>query len=145
MSFDLTGFGAAFGLVGKVIDKIFPDKEAADKAKLELLKMQQAGEFKELEAELEKARMQVGVNTAEANSGSNFRGGWRPFIGWICGTGLAYAVLIQPLASGLIQAFVPEMKTFVMPNVQTDALMALLFGMLGLGGYRTYEKTTTKK
>ena len=98
----------------------------------------------ELEAELEKARMQVGVNTAEANSGSNFRGGWRPFVGWTCGVGLAYSVLIQPLATGLIQAFVPDMKTFAMPNVQTDALMALLFGMLGLGGYRTYEKVVKK-
>ena len=144
MSFDLTGFGAAFGLVGKVIDKIFPDKEAADKAKLELLKMQQAGEFKELEAELEKARMQVDVNTAEAQSGSNFRGGWRPFIGWICGLGLAYAVLLQPLITGVVQATVPNMQGFVMPDVQTDALMALLFGMLGLGGYRTYEKVVKK-
>ena len=144
MSFDLTGFGAAFGLVGKVIDKIFPDKEAADKAKLELLKMQQAGEFKELEAELQKAQMQVNVNVEEAKSLSNFRGGWRPFVGWTCGVGLAYAVLIQPLATGLIQAFVPDMKTFAMPDVQTDALMALLFGMLGLGGYRTYEKVVKK-
>ena len=140
MGFDITGLGAVFSMGSKIIDKIWPDKVEAEKAKLKLFEMQQAGEFKELEAELAKAKMQVDVNTAEANSGSNFRGGWRPFIGWICGTGLAYAVLIQPLATGLIQAFVPEMKTFVMPSVQTDALMALLFGMLGLGGYRTYEK-----
>ena len=144
MSFDFTGIGAVFNMGSKIIDKIWPDKVEAEKAKLKLFEMQQAGDFKELEAELEKARMQIGVNIAEANSGSNFRGGWRPFIGWICGTGLAYAVLIQPLATGLIQAFVPEMKTFIMPNVQTDALMALLFGMLGLGGYRTYEKVTKK-
>ena len=144
MGFDITGLCAVFSMGSKIIDKIWPDKVEAEKAKLKLFEMQQAGEFKELEAELEKAKMQVDVNTAEANSGSNFRGGWRPFIGWICGTGLAYAVLIQPLATGLIQAFVPEMKTFIMPSVQTDALMALLFGMLGLGGYRTYEKVIKK-
>ena len=134
MSFDLTGFGAAFGLVGKVIDKIFPDKEAADKAKLELLKMQQAGEFKELEAELQKAQMQVNVNVEEAKSFSNFRGGWRPFVGWVCGLGLLYSVLLQPLITAMIQTFVPGYAQYKMPNVETEVLMTLLLGMLGLGG-----------
>jgi hypothetical protein len=141
---DFTGIGAIFNMGSKIIDKIWPDKVEAEKAKLKLFELQQAGEFKELEAELEKARMQVAVNTAEAQSGSNFRGGWRPFIGWVCGVGLAYAVLIQPVATGFIQAFVPEMNKFQMPGVETDALMALLFGMLGLGGYRTYEKVVKK-
>ena len=144
MSLDITGLGSVFALGKTIIDKVWPDKVEAEKAKLKLFEMTQAGEFKELEAELEKARMQVAVNVEEARSGSNFRGGWRPFVGWTCGVGLAYAVLIQPLATGLIQAFVPDMKTFAMPNVQTDALMALLFGMLGLGGYRTYEKVVKK-
>lgn len=138
---DFTGVGALFNLGGKIIDKIWPDKVEAEKAKIRLFEMQQAGEFKELEAELEKARMQVAVNTAEAQSGSNFRGGWRPFIGWICGMGLFYSVLVQPIATGLIQAFVPDMSEFKMPVTDIGALMALLFGMLGLGGYRTFEKT----
>lgn len=141
---DITGLGAVFNMGSKIIDKFWPDKVEAERVKIELFKMTQAGEFKELEAELEKARLQVGVNTAEANSNSNFRGGWRPFIGWVCGLGLAYAVLLQPLITGVVQATVPEMQGFVMPDVQTDALMALLFGMLGLGGYRTYEKVVKK-
>lgn len=144
MSFDLTGFGAAFGLVGKVIDKIFPDKESADKAKLELLKMQQAGEFKELEAELQKAQMQVNINVEEAKSLSNFRGGWRPFVGWVCGLGLLYSVLLQPLITALIQTFVPGYAQYKMPNVETEVLMTLLLGMLGLGGYRTFERVVKK-
>lgn len=144
MGLDITGLGSLFSLGKTIIDKIWPDKVEAEKAKLKLFEMVQAGEFKELEAELEKARMQVAVNTAEAQSDSNFRGGWRPFIGWVCGVGLAYAVLIQPVATGFIQAFVPEMNKFQMPGVETDALMALLFGMLGLGGYRTYEKVIKK-
>ena len=141
---DITGLGSLFSLGKTIIDKVWPDKVEAEKVKLKLFEMVQAGEFKELEAELERARMQVGVNTAEAQSGSNFRGGWRPFIGWICGLGLAYAVLLQPLITGVVQATVPNMQGFVMPDVQTDALMALLFGMLGLGGYRTYEKVVKK-
>lgn len=137
---DITGLGAIFTMGGKIIDKIWPDKVEAEKAKLKLFELTQAGEFKELEAELEKARLQVGVNTAEANSGSNFRGGWRPFIGWVCGMGLLYAVLLQPIITGLVQALVPGKVTFIMPVVDVAALMTLLFGMLGLGGYRTYEK-----
>ena len=144
MSFDITGLGSVFSLGKTIIDKIWPDKVEAEKAKLKLFELTQAGEFKEIEAEMERARMQVGVNTAEANSGSNFRGGWRPFIGWICGCGLAYAVLLQPLITGIVRAIVPEMQSFTMPSVQTDALTALLFGMLGLGGYRTYEKVSKK-
>jgi hypothetical protein len=141
---DITGLGAIFNMGSKIIDKIWPDKAEAERAKIELFKMTQAGEFKEIEAELERARLQVGVNTAEAESGSNFRGGWRPFIGWVCGLGLCYAVLLRPLVTGAIQATVPDMQGFVMPAVETDALMALLFGMLGLGGYRTYEKVVKK-
>ena len=141
---DLTGIGSVFSLGKTIIDKIWPDKAEAERAKLKLFELTQAGEFKELEAELEKARLQVGVNTAEAQSGSNFRGGWRPFTGWVCGLGLAYAVLLQPLITGVVQATVPNMQGFAMPDVQTDALMALLFGMLGLGGYRTYEKVIKK-
>lgn len=135
------GVGALFNFGGKIIDKIWPDKIEAEKAKMRLFELQQQGAFKELEAELEKARMQVSVNTAEAQSGSNFRGGWRPFIGWICGLGLLYSVLVQPIATGFIQAFSPGHADFVMPTTDVSALMALLFGMLGLGSFRTYEKT----
>lgn len=145
MGLDITGLGSLFTLGTTIIDKIWPDKVEAEKAKLRLFELTQAGEFKQLEAELERARMQVQVNTVEAGSDSNFRGGWRPFIGWVCGFGLCYAVLLRPLVTGLVQATVPQMQAFVMPAVETDALMALLFGMLGLGGYRTYEKVVTKK
>ena len=145
MGLDITGLGSLFTFGTTIIDKIWPDKVEAEKAKLRLFELTQAGEFKELEAELERARMQVQVNTAEASSDSNFRGGWRPFIGWICGFGLGYAVILRPIVTGIIQATVPQMQGFIMPAVETDALMALLFGMLGLGGYRTYEKVRTKK
>lgn len=36
----------------KIIDKIWPDKDEADKAKIRLLEMQQAGEFKQIEADI---------------------------------------------------------------------------------------------
>lgn len=36
----------------KLVDKFFPDPEAKAKAQLELLQMQQAGEFKQIEADI---------------------------------------------------------------------------------------------
>lgn len=137
MGFDITGLGSVFDFGGKIIDKFWPNKADADRAKLELLKMQQDGEFRELEAILEIAKQQTSVNTAEAQSGSNFRGGWRPFIGWVCGTGLAYATIVRPIAIGVTRIWFPD---FELPEAGTEALMTLLFGMLGLGGMRTLER-----
>jgi len=62
MGLDITGIGAIFDFGSKVIDKIFPDKDAADRAKLEMLKLQQEGAFKELEAQLELAKGQLAIN-----------------------------------------------------------------------------------
>ena len=81
---------------------------------------------------------QVEVNKAEAESGSVFKGGWRPFIGWVCGAAFAYNFVLQPLILfGVTVAGVqiPELPTFDMTS-----LMTVMMGMLGLGGLRSYEK-----
>lgn len=57
MGFDVTGLGSIFNVVNSVIDKIFPDKIQAEQAKLKLVELQQAGEFKQIEADLEKERL----------------------------------------------------------------------------------------
>jgi hypothetical protein len=131
MGLDITGIGSIFDLGGKIIDKIFPSKDEADKAKLAMLQLQQQGEFKELELAYAAAAKQVDVNIEEAKSGSVFVSGWRPFIGWVCGAGLAYAVLGQPI-----------LVTFgtKAPIVDVSVLIELIFAMLGLGAMRTYEK-----
>jgi len=59
MGMDITGLGSLFDLTGKVLDKIFPDKDAADKARLEMLKLQQQGEFKQLDQDFQLALEQV--------------------------------------------------------------------------------------
>ena len=63
--------GDIISLGTTIIDKIFPNKEAADQAKLKLLELQQTGELKELEA-----RAQI-VNT-EAASTHWLAANWRP-------------------------------------------------------------------
>ena len=44
----------------------------------------------------ELAMSQIAVNQEEAKSGSLFIGGWRPFVGWICGIALLYHFILQP-------------------------------------------------
>lgn len=128
---------AALDLGGKLIDKVFPDAQAKANAQLELLKLAQAGELAELGANTELAKAQVDLNQAEATNPSLFVSGWRPFIGWICGVGLAYQFLIHPLA---VFALRLAGQNAQLPPLDGGTLTTLLFGMLGLGGMRTFEK-----
>lgn len=122
----------------RLIDKLFPDPQKAAEAKLKMLDMQQAGEFKQLEADVQLALAQIAVNKAEAESTDPFRAGWRPFIGWVCGIGLGFQFVIRPLANWAIAM---QGSTVFLPGLELETLMTLLFGMLGLGAYRTVEKT----
>lgn len=130
--------GGLFDLAGKVFDKLFPNPEEKAKAQLELIKLQQAGEFKELEANLQLAQMQTEINKVEAGSDNFFKSGWRPFIGWVCGLGLMYQFLFRPIMTFLLM--VAEVKVQTLPALELDTLMTLLFGLLGLGTLRTAEK-----
>ena len=130
--------GGIFDLAGKVFDKLFPNPEEKAKAQLELFKLQQEGAFKELEAELTLATGQMEINKAEAESPDFFRGGWRPFIGWVCGFGLAYQFLLRPILTFILM--VAETKVQTLPSLELDTLMTLLFGILGLGAMRTAER-----
>ncbi len=124
-------------LLGKLFDQIFPDQAAAGAAKLKVLEMQQNGDLAVLDADLQIALSQAGINAEEAKSPSLLVSGWRPAIGWVCGAGLAYAYLIYPLLVWWAAAYRPA---FVPPALVVDHLMELVTAMLGLGGLRTYEK-----
>jgi hypothetical protein len=73
---------------------------------------------------------QLEVNKVEAAHKSIFVAGWRPAVGWICGLGLAYNVLAYPIME----------VWFTMPEVNTALLETTLYGMLGLGAMRSFEK-----
>ena len=67
---------------------------------------------------------------------SIFVAGWRPFVGWMCGVGLAYQAILHNLLewlSGIYGFPVP-------PAPDSDVLVYVLGGLLGLGALRTYEK-----
>lgn len=134
---DITGIGSILDIGGKIIDRIWPDPTQRDAAKLELFKAQQAGMFKEMDAQIEVAKAQIAVNAVEAASPSIFVSGPRPFIMWICATALAWNYIVRPaLEAGMAISGHPT----PIPAADMGELMPLLIGMLGLGTMRTIEK-----
>ena len=91
----------------------------------------------ELAANVAQLQGQLAVDQEEAKSQSIFVAGWRPFVGWVCGTALAYAYVIQPLLSFTLSAF---HHPVTLPDLNLDTMSTILLGMLGLAGARTVEK-----
>jgi hypothetical protein len=119
------------GPVTSIIDKIIPDKDQAAKLAHEIATMSEKMANEQVLAQLE-------VNKAEAASGSLFKGGWRPSIGWICGLALFWSFILQPFLVFFLLVFGVDLPP--LPEVGTADLMPILLGMLGLGGLRSYEK-----
>jgi hypothetical protein len=105
----------------QVLNKFIPDPDAKIKAEAEL--RQNLMEWDQGQQE---------TNTAEAENRNLFVAGWRPWIGWVCG-----AALVSPLA-----VWVFDLAGHPIPRPPTldDMLWQLMFGMLGMGGLRTFEK-----
>lgn len=134
---DITGIGSVLDFGSKIIDRIWPDPTQAAQAKLELFKAQQAGEFKEMDAVFDNAKSQLAVNQVEAASPTVFVSGWRPFIGWTCGSAFAYKFVLAPM---IVFGLAIAGKVYNLPQIDLTDMMPILIGMLGLGGMRTYEK-----
>jgi len=80
---------------------------------------------------------QMAINKVEASSKSLFVAGARPSILWVGSFALAYNFVIAPL---LHSAFIIYDINFPLPSFDASELMTLVTAMLGIGGYRTYEK-----
>jgi hypothetical protein len=64
--------------------------------------------------------------------------GWRPFIGWVCGGALGYTYLGYPLLTWAGAIWFPALA---IPSLGNNGMLyELLFGMLGMGALRTFEK-----
>ena len=116
--------------LGTLIDRLIPDRAAAERAKAEM-------EAALVKAGNEAAMAQVEVNKIEAGHATVFVAGWRPAIGWVCAAALAWAFIVAPVATWGMAVFgVRE----TLPAIGTDNLFELVLAMLGLGGLRTFEK-----
>ena len=135
MSFD--PLSALFDIGKVAIEKIWPDptKRAQELRKLE--EMKQHGDLEEMNAQVKLLTGQMEINKTEAASKNLFVAGWRPFVGWVCGFGLAYAAILEPL-----MRFIASVNDYTgtFPIIDTTITMQVLLGMLGLGAMRTREK-----
>ena len=136
MSFD--PLSALFDLGKTAIEKIWPDpsKRAEEMLKLEQLK--QSGDLAKMQAEVSLMLGQIEINKAEAQHPSVFVAGARPAVMWIGAFGLAYAAIIEPIARFVARVICDYNGEF--PVLDTTITMQVLFGILGLGAYRSYEK-----
>ena len=123
--------GKLIGPVTGLLDKFIEDKDQKAQLAHELATMADR-HAQDL------ALAQIEVNKAEAASGSVFKGGWRPFIGWVCGGAFAYHFVLQPVIVFVVLAVGVDLPP--LPEFDMTSLMTVLMGMLGLGGLRTYEK-----
>jgi len=124
-------------VLGNLLDRIFPDPKAAAEAKLEVMRMAQAGELAQLDAEVKLIGGQIEVNKVEAANQSLFVAGWRPAIGWVCGAAFAFKFILGP-AAVVIMAMAGHPIT--LPEFDFTEMSTILMGMLGLGALRTVEK-----
>lgn len=120
---DLTGLGAVSDLASTVIAKIWPDKSEAEKQQLAAAVMVVQG--------------QLDINKVEAASPSVFVSGWRPMIGWVCGSACAWNWIGLPIAKMVLDVAGHPIQ---LSPADISEMMPILMGMLGLGTLRTIEK-----
>lgn len=119
-----------FELGKSLIERWFPDPAKKAEAEAQFMLMMQEQDFKKVLGQLE-------VNAAEAASPHIFVAGWRPFVGWCCGLGFLWATIAQPMV-----AWVAVARGWpAPPAIDTEVLLYVLGGMLGLGTLRSFEKT----
>ena len=116
-------------LIKTGLEKWIPDANAREQAALQL-----AGQ---LHAQV---MAQIEVNKVEAASSSLFVAGWRPFVGWSCGSAYAYTFVVQPFLIFILTAAQVHVDIAQLPVLDMGELGVVLFGMLGLGAMRSYEK-----
>ena len=113
-------------ILDKVLGAVLPDPEAKTKAINAILGQLQAADLAQIE-----------VNKAEAQNSNLFVAGWRPMIGWSCAAALAFQYVVTPVVMWLAGIFGWNIP---MPPALDAILWELMFGMLGMGALRTFEK-----
>ena len=112
-----------------LIDRLFPDPVAKARAEMDMLQLLQTQDMQKVMGQLE-------INAKEAASPHFFVAGWRPFVGWCCGLGFLWAAIGQS-----VFAYVAAIKGWpAPPSIDTEVLLYVLGGMLGLGTLRSVEK-----
>ena len=120
-------------LIKTGLEKWIPDANAREQAASQLAAQVHA-----------QTMAQIEVNKAEAMSSSLFVAGWRPFVGWTCGAAYAYSFIVQPFLLFFATLLHWKVDVTQLPVLDMGELGVMLFGMLGLGAMRSYEKVKVK-
>ncbi len=114
---------ALIGPLAKIIDKVIPDKEARERAKLELLRLEGSQEM-----ELIQARLQAIV--AEAQSSDPWTSRARPSFLYVM-----YAMILWALPMGVLAAFNPAAAREIAAgiNAYLNGLPEPLYALFGTG------------
>ena len=126
--------GMLIGMIPDVLKRILPGETAEESIKRMEIQTELTKTLIEAETK------QLDVNAEEARHESLFVAGWRPFVGWVCGIGLALTAL-----SPLLNYFLLIIGAPALPHIDNEALNTILMGMLGLGSLRTVEKVNWNK
>lgn len=118
--------GDIIGVVGGVVERLVPDKSKAAEMKHEMA-------MSIINSDL----AQIDVNKVEAAHKSVFVSGWRPAVGWICVAALGFNYIVSPLLAWAAVIWMPDA---IIPQLDISELLTLLFGLLGMGTLRSYDK-----
>lgn len=132
-----TPWSAAATVVNNLIDRFVKDPAAAAQEKQAAAALLASQQATVLAAGQAIDTAQAEVDKAEVSSSSKWSSGWRPYVGWACGTGLVYATLGQPLLSWLTGNL---WNWKAAPTIDTSTLYPTLFAMLGIATQRTIER-----
>jgi hypothetical protein len=112
-----------FGPLTSIIDKIIPDKDARDRAKLELLKLQGSQEMELLQTRLS-------AIVTEAGSPDPWTSRARPSFLYVM-----YAIILWALPMGLIGAFSPATASAISSGMTAylNGLPEPLYALFGTG------------
>lgn len=119
----------------KIIERVFPNPAERDKATYELLKLQQDGQFKEIE-------LQMNAIVAEAKSEDKWTSRARPSFLYVM-----YIMILAAIPMGIIYAINPILAAHISDGLRAwlSAIPDALWGMFGAGylgyvGSRSYDK-----
>lgn len=133
--------GAVTTVIGKVVDRVWPDPTVNAQIKADLAKAQIDATVKQALAETGLIQGQLDINKAEAANANVFVAGWRPAVGWVGAFALANKFIIAPYFTWIAALF---HSTAAVPPTDITELVALIAGMLGFGYMRTTEKMAGK-
>jgi len=140
MSFLANIFGAAIGKTVKEVGEGIGSLAKGLRTAITGIDPDKAAELEKLAVQAESLanQAQTEINKIEGQHKSIFIAGWRPFIGWVCGFALAFNFVVNPLILWIAE--LSGIENINPPILDMSQLFPLVLSLLGLGGYRTFEK-----